>query len=91
MTIHGFIWDEQNIQHIAKHSIAPSEVDEMLSHPWVGTKERFGRFGLFGVSRTSRYLVAIIEQRNNDMFYVITAFEMDKEYKEFYLKEVVNE
>lgn len=90
MSIRGFIWDDINVQHIAWHGIAPDEVNEALLHPSVISKERFGRFSILGKTNADRYILVIIEPREDEMYYPVTAYDMDKPLKDFYLSEVKN-
>lgn len=39
MTINGFLWDEENKQHLAWHKVAPSEAEEVLENECFVTKE----------------------------------------------------
>lgn len=91
MTIRGFIWDDLNIQHILRHEVAPNEVDEVLLHQAVITKERWGRFAIYGTTKAKRYLVVVIEPRDNDMYYPVTAYAMNTKLKAFYKKELYGE
>lgn len=89
MVINGLIWDEDNIQHIAKHQVAYSEVEEVFAHDYVVTKEERGRYGVYGITHAERHLVVIIEMRDNEFFYVRTAYPMSSRQRTFYRKEVL--
>ena len=85
MIINGFIWDLENIQHIARHQVAPSEAEEVLSSDCFVTKEREGRLGLLGVTSAGRFLIVIIERRDNDFYRPYTAYDMSIRQRDFYL------
>lgn len=61
-------WDEDNIEHIALHHVAPEEVEEIVyedCHPsWVVRGKRRGikekRWTVFGQTCAGRYLIAVI-------------------------------
>jgi uncharacterized protein len=91
MTINGFIWDQDNMQHIAWHQIAPSEAEEILENEFFVTKERYGRNALFGVTNAGRCLVVVIERRDNDYFRVVTAYQMSVRQRDFYLDSLKKE
>ena len=48
-----FDWDDENLQHIARHGVVPEEVEYILNHPTVDLgyqnwhdEERFSEAGL---------------------------------------------
>jgi uncharacterized DUF497 family protein len=61
-------WDDDNIEHIARHGVEPEEVEEIVyedCHPsWIVRVRRRGaretRWMVFGQTCGGRYLVAVI-------------------------------
>jgi uncharacterized DUF497 family protein len=85
MIINGLIWDIWNIQHITAHGVTTDEVEEVLGNPYVELRGRFGRHILIGKTDTGRFLRVIIGQiQDNDIHYVISAFDASKENKNLY-------
>jgi uncharacterized DUF497 family protein len=86
MVINGLIWDIWNIQHITIHGVTTDEVEEVLGNPYVELRGRFGRHMMIGKTDTGRLLRVIIEQRqDNDIYYVISAFDASKENRRLYV------
>jgi uncharacterized DUF497 family protein len=90
MTKPEFDWDEENIGHIAKHNVAPEEVEEViLGDPLdIGFDIVDGeeRWSYLGDTNDGRILRATITLRGKRMR-VVTAFEPEKRWKIFYLEE----
>jgi len=82
--INAFIWDDFNIQHIAKHQISPNEVEEVLNRPYIITKEERKRHTIYGITLNNRMIIVVIESRDNDNYYPITAYDMSSRQKKFY-------
>lgn len=78
-----FIWDQDNIEHIARHSVEPYEAEEAITDP---KRIRFdahsGHHGIIGQSIDGRRLVVIFVIKIGNKFRVITARDAnDKERK----------
>ena len=62
------VWDDDNIEHIARHGVEPEEVEEIVyedCHPsWIVRARRRGiretRWMVFGQTCGGRYLVTVI-------------------------------
>lgn len=91
MVINGFVWSHERIQHIARHNVESSEVEEILHNPYIIVRERNGKYGLCGETDTGRLLTVIIERQDNDMYRVITAYDMNKGQKALYFKHIREE
>jgi uncharacterized DUF497 family protein len=80
--IKGLIWDDWNKEHIAKHGIDPTEVEEVC-HGKVKTSESYRkRILILGITRKGRELAIVLspEDRNltvygEGVYYLITAFD----------------
>jgi len=84
LRVTGFEWDEDNITHIAKHQLAPEEVEEVFRHDFRVYKGRRGRYMAYGRSLEGRYLFIVFEHLSRGRIRVITAREMSgKEKKRF--------
>ena len=60
MEIGDFEWDEDNIAHIARHSVYPDEVEELAfdDEPWI-RKGREGTRYMLGYTISGRYLFVV--------------------------------
>jgi hypothetical protein len=85
ITITQLIWDDWNIEHIARHDVTPEEVERSLSDPdALFLKAKEGRVMVLG--RTEKRLLTVVlnAQETNDVYYVITARDMSKKERTFY-------
>ena len=88
MVINGLMWNDFNIQHTNKHKISQNEVNELLLNVYIITLEYKERFVLYGTTFAGRLLTAVLEPRDNDFYYVVTACDMSARQRKFYTKEV---
>jgi hypothetical protein len=54
MQISDFQWDEDNVEHIARHHVYPDEVEELVfdDEPWIRKKG--------GIAISGRYLFGLL-------------------------------
>ena len=81
MKIDELEWDDENIDHIARHDINPQEVEDVCFGIHISRKEKDRRYILSGQSNVGRYLNVVIELVWKGIFRPITAFEMGENYK----------
>jgi hypothetical protein len=79
-------WDDQNIEHIARHNVGPLEVEDVCFGVHISRRERDQRYILSGQSAGGRYLDVVVERLGKGLFRPITAFEMSENYKRSYRK-----
>jgi uncharacterized protein len=86
-------WDDNNIEHIARHGVEPEEIEEIVyedCHPsWIVRARRRGireaRWAVFGQTCGGRYLVAVIAlYRNSRVWRVVTARNMERRTRRRY-------
>ncbi|GAA1404082.1 hypothetical protein GCM10009613_65840 [Pseudonocardia kongjuensis] len=71
-------WTEQSEEHIARHSVTPGEVDEL-----VNTRPRYlvdGRENttlIYGTTDNGRHLLVVTAPSEDGRYYVVTARDMD--------------
>lgn len=78
MTIQNLIWDEWNIEHIARHNVEPNEVEEVCKNKHSFTRGRQNTYRVIGQTQGGRYLTVIVAVRGNGNFYPVTARDSDK-------------
>ncbi len=85
MEIAEFEWDENNIDHIARHKVSPDEVEDVAfdDKPWI-KKGRKGTRYMLGYSVAGRYLFVVYVLKGNGLARVITAMDMDEQTKKLY-------
>ena len=89
--VKGFEWDTANIQHIARHSVMPAEVEEaaQLHHVITGPNNTDGedRWILYGKTARGRYLTVIFTLRQN-RFRSVTAYPMNETDRRKYAPQI---
>ncbi len=85
MEITDFEWDDDNIEHIAKHGVFPDEVEGVAfdDEPWV-KKGREGTRYLLGYTVAGRYLFVVYVLKGKGSARVITALDMDDKTRKLY-------
>lgn len=83
MIIRKLVWDEWNIEHIARHNVEPEEVEQVCISKNLFERGRDGTYQVTGQTETGRYLTIILVLRRNG-FYPVTARDAsDTERKRF--------
>ncbi|GAK41539.1 hypothetical protein TCA2_4030 [Paenibacillus sp. TCA20] len=69
-----FIWDEENIQHIARHNVEPFEAEDALMDPQrIKFSAHSGNMGIIGSTEDGRRLVVIYIKKMMGKLRVVTA------------------
>lgn len=84
MIINELQWDDENIEHIARHNVSPQEVEDVCFGFHISRKERGQRYILSGQTSGGRYINVVVERLVKGLFKPITAFEMSENYKRRY-------
>ena len=74
----GILWDEQNIEHIARHGGSPSEVEQVVASEKalrrVDGSVRAGRLVVLGPTEAGRLLVVVLDRPTaSGLAYCVTA------------------
>lgn len=87
MEIREFEWDDNNIDHIARHKVSPDEVEDVAfdDDPWV-RKGRKGTRYMLGFTIAGRYLFVVYVPKGKGIARVITAMDMDDKTRKLYRK-----
>lgn len=86
MRINVLQWDDNNIEHIARHGVNPQEVEDACFGFHIYVRESGRRYIVSGQSASGRYINVVIERVGKGVFRPITAFEMSENYKRRYKK-----
>ncbi len=82
------IWDKTNIAHIAKHSLLPRQVDQLLLDPnRIFTTAKKDRIAIMG--RTGKRLIIVFLNKQGKKYYIATARDMDKKERAIYRSNLV--
>ena len=89
MEIKEFQWDDNNIEHIARHNVYPDEVEDVAfdDDPWI-KKGRKGTRYMLGYTIAGRYLSVVYVLRSEGVARVITAMDMDDKSRKLYKKRI---
>lgn len=87
MEIIWFEWDNNNIEHIARHNVKADEVEDVAfdDEPWI-RKGRKGTRYMLDYTVAGRYLFIVYVLRSGGIARVITAMDMDEKTRKLYKK-----
>jgi uncharacterized DUF497 family protein len=85
MEITEFEWDDDNIEHVARHHISPDEIEDVAfdDEPWVKRGRGQTRY-MLGYTVTGRYLFIVYVLKGKGQARVITAMDMDDKTRKLY-------
>ena len=81
-------WDDENVEHIARHNVSPKEVEDVCFGLYLSEREGNNRYILSGKTEDGRYVNVVVERVGKGIFRPITAFEMSEKYKVRYKKQI---
>jgi uncharacterized DUF497 family protein len=88
-TVSSIKWTDENIEHIARHAIAPQEVEEVCFNEDDSPFIRSGKGNLhyvFGKTYAGRFLFIVVKFIRHGEANVITARDMDEWEKKYFMK-----
>lgn len=86
MRIPSLRWTEWNEEHLARHGVEPSEVDEVVADDECRmVRVRAGRDALIGQTNAGRYLT-IVDRDPDGAFFVVTARPADSSERRLYAR-----
>jgi hypothetical protein len=69
-----FVWDDENIEHIARHHVEPFEAEDALMDPLrVKFSAHSDKLGIIGATEEGRRLIVIYVKKVKGKIRVITA------------------
>ena len=90
MQITQFVWNEDIIEHIAKHNVTPEEIEEVcFDHPLIIKSKQDAKginpiYYVLGQTDSGRYLLIVIIYFKQGRAMVITARDMDQSERKRY-------
>ena len=88
MRIDELQWDDENVEHIALHGVAPREVEDICFGLHIGEREDGDRYILSGQTVGGRYLNVVVERTWRGKFRPITAFDRSETYRSRYTRKL---
>ncbi|MBI4496410.1 MAG: BrnT family toxin [Chloroflexi bacterium] len=86
-----FAWDDDNIEHLARHGITPEEVEDLFAGPLVrrrGGTDAPDRFRVLGRTAAGRYLAIVYQEKARGSVRPFTGWEMRPYERELYERHV---
>lgn len=84
-------WDDDNVDHLARHSISPEEVEELFASPVIrrrGGTDAPDRFRYLGRTASGRYLAIIGQERTRTLIRPFTGWDMRPHERSLYDRQV---
>lgn len=82
--IRGFLWDDDNVAHIARHGVDPEDVEDALTGNPLVFRGPDGRYLAYGKTTTGRLLFVVYAPRRGGRIRVLTARNMTDREKRLY-------
>jgi uncharacterized DUF497 family protein len=76
-----FQWDEENVEHIARHRVEPFEAEEVLDDDPLILKTSDDRYLAYGQTDAGRYLLVVFVWKSRHTIRVITARDLTRAEK----------
>jgi uncharacterized protein len=73
MRINAFVWDDDNVEHIAAHGVSPEEVEQVMGRSPTVRRARFQRYVATGSTDGGRRLFLVFRNLGSGIVRVITA------------------
>jgi uncharacterized DUF497 family protein len=78
-------WDAWNVAHIARHAVAPEEVEQVCHGDFIIRPTYRGRLLVIGPTLAGRILAAVLDSENAEgSYYVVTARPADRKERATY-------
>jgi uncharacterized DUF497 family protein len=68
MDVYSLEWNDDDVAHIERHGINPAEVEDICFEKNIAIKGRYGRYILYGQTRTGRYIKLVLEKLHDHIF-----------------------
>jgi uncharacterized DUF497 family protein len=85
--INDFIWNEWNINHIARHGVTPQEVEEACFNQPLCRKTKSNLYLIYSQTDAGRYLLIVLRLNPSNIAYPITARAMTDSEQKYYRQE----
>ncbi len=86
MRIDDLEWTQDRVEHIARHSIKPEEVEEIFASSPEFRRCLGGVYEAWGQTDSGRYLLVIFRYLGHNRAWPITARDMDENETRLYRK-----
>lgn len=84
ITVSQLVWDAWNIDHIARHDVTHSEVEDVCRRSPIVLESYADRLLLIGSTAAQRLLAVVLQPLEPGAYYVITARSASRTERQFY-------
>lgn len=87
LTIEKLILNKENLDHIKKHKVTRVEVNQVVKQDYKNQPTYGNRIMIFGKTKKLRRLTVILIGKENNNYLVITARDMSKKERKYFLND----
>lgn len=88
MVVKRLVWDEWNIEHIARHGVNPREAEDVCRGNPVVQKGHSGRLAVFGPTPEGKIITVVIDpEGETGVYYPVTARPSSRKERAIYAGE----
>lgn len=86
MVVTKLIWDTWNVDHIARHSVMPDEVEEVCKKSFFASQTYERRIRIIGKTRSGKILTIILAPKGRNEYYPVTARSASHSEQRIYIE-----
>ena len=86
-----FEWDDDNLDHLARHGISADEIEELFAGPLLrrrGSTDALDRFRALGRTAAGRYLAVVYQAKRGGVIRAFTGWEMSTAERTVYERQI---
>lgn len=83
----GFDWDESNLEHVARHGVEATEVEEVF-RGLLYIRKVHDTYTVLGLTVTGRWLFVVVAKKERNVIRPITARDMNPTERKVYERNV---
>jgi len=87
MFVGKLIWEEWNVDHIARHDVTANEVEEVCAGEHITLKGHSKRIILCGRTKDGRLISIVLGHEGKGVYYPITARDASKKERQYWRKD----
>lgn len=73
LILERLIWDRWNVEHIARHDVSPSEVEQVCHNDLWVRRSYWNRLILIGLTDSKQVLAVVLEPVESGSYYTVSA------------------
>lgn len=85
--VQRLVWNTWNVAHIARHEVAPEEVEEVCHGEPLALRGYRNRIILIGPTDVGRMLAVVLGPEAEGVYYPVTARPASRKERRFYLQD----